>query len=130
MKDRMLNGILKLDDIDDVEQFCQIRINSYLKKRNMKLSVDDKEDLMSFAMAKVWETHHADWSEKGSFAGYASYILPMRITDYWRSKWGRDGQKLSIESAVPFSSLGNVESGFSDYDKADSIAYLTGVLAG
>jgi DNA-directed RNA polymerase specialized sigma24 family protein len=128
MKDRMLNGILKLGDIDDVEQFCQIRINSYLKKRNMKLSADDKEDLMSFAMAKVWETHHADWSEKGSFAGYASYILPMRITDYWRAKWGRDSQKLMIETAVPFSSLGDVESWSNDIERINSRMYLEQAL--
>jgi hypothetical protein len=126
--ERMLNGKLKLGDIDDVEMFCQIRINAYIKKRNMRLRPDDFEDLMSFAMAQVWELFDSKWNNRGSFAGYAGYILPKRFTDYFRAKWGRDGQKLSVESAIPFSAMGATTTGFSDYDKADSASYIGGVF--
>ena len=124
----MLNGKLKLGDIDDVEIFCHNRINNYTKSRNMRLRTEDYEDLMSFAMAQVWELFDTKWNKRGSFSGYVSYILPKRITDYYRAKWGRDGQRLSIETAIPFSAMGTIDTGFSDYDKADSAAYISGVL--
>jgi len=124
----MLNGKLKLGDMEDVEKFCSIHINNYIKKRNMKLKPEDYEDLMAYGMSFVWELYDSKWNQKGSFSGYAGYIFPKRITDYYRAKWGRDGQKLSIESAVPFSAMGATYSSFNDYDKADSAAYISRVF--
>lgn len=126
--ERMLNGKLKLHDIEDVELFCYNRIDAYCKKRNMRLSPDDHEDLMAFAISQVWELFDGKWNESGSFSGYVSYILPKRFTDYFRAKWGRDGQKLSIETAIPFSAMGTIATGVNDYDKADSAAYVSGLL--
>lgn len=126
--EQMLNVKLKFGDIEDVEGFCSMHLNTYLKKNGMTLREQDREDLMSFLMALVWELYDSKWSKKGSFSGYAAFIISKRITDYFRQKWGRNSQKLAIEQAIPFSQLGTINSSQSEDDRSNSSAYLAGVL--
>ena len=126
--ERMLNGNLKLADVDDLESFCRVRINSYLKRHNMKFNKDQFDDLLAYSMATVWELWETKWNKKGSFSGYASSLFAKRLVDYFREDWGRNGQKISVNSAIPFSAMGTTLSGESDYDKADSAAYVSGLL--
>ena len=129
---QMLNGKLKIGDIEDVEKHCSIAIASYCKNRNIVLSPEDREDLMSFCMGLVWELYEAEdnnttgkkWNGKGTFSGYVSYILPKRITDHYRKRWGRYGERYSVDQATPFSAMGTINASEQIHDQADSRADL------
>lgn len=125
---RMLNGILKLGDLEDVESFAHRQARSYLSKKNIRIPHEDYEDLISFIFLLVWDLYDSKWNGKDSFAGYATYIVSRRITDHFRDRWGRNGEKIAINQAMPISQLGDVESTFSQYDKADSLAAISGLL--
>ena len=124
----MLGSKLKLGDIDDVESFCKLQINVYLVKFNMKLNPDAYEDLMSYTFLAIWILWNEKYDGTGSFSGYASYILPKRITDYLRQQWGREGQKMAIHNAIPFSAF-RTNSDNTENEKLDLVNYNNGVYS-
>lgn len=125
---RMLNGVLKFADLEDVEEFAHIHARAYLRKRNIHLPYHEYEELITYIISLVWELYDKKWNREKSFSGYAGYITQRRITDHFRDKWGRKGEKIAINQATSFSELGEIESQSSDYDKADSITTLRRVL--
>lgn len=124
---KLLNGIMKLGDMTDVEEFCHIQARTYLRSHNIYIQPHEYEDLIAYLISMVWELYDRKWNRKDSFTGYASYITPKRVTDYFRQRWGRNREKLAFES-TPLSQLANVESTSSEYDQADSRAALRGIL--
>ncbi len=125
---KFLNGVLKLADLEDVEEFAHIHARAYLRKRNIYIPFHEYEELVAYIITLVWELYANKWNREHSFAGYAGYIVQRRITDHFRDKWGRKGEKIAINQAAPFSELGEIESTITGYDKADSVTSLVRLL--
>lgn len=133
-EDRLLNGVLKLGDLDDVERFAHAQARKYLSKFSIPIRPGsvDYDELVTHVISLTWELFDSKFSGNGSFGGYASSVIGYRITDYFREKYGRTAQsRLDIEVLVddPLrSTVGSAVAYQSAHAEADSTIDLRGVL--
>ena len=81
----MLNGRLRLHDINDVEAFCA-RI---VERTNPTLSHHDREDLLAYLITTTWELSAKHQPTLGEFSKWVGYKLSQRTVDWSRQRNGR-----------------------------------------
>src|SRR4030095_2971081 len=88
-RSRILNGTFSLHEMEDVETWC----SHIIRRTNLVLTDQDREDLLTYLIETAWQLsltyQHGDPRFPTRFSVYAGGILPLRITDWRRQRWGR-----------------------------------------
>src|SRR4030095_237585 len=88
-RSRILNGTFSLHEMEDVETWC----SHIIRRTNLVLTDQDREDLLTYLIETAWQLsltyQHGDPRFPPRFSVYAGGILPLRITDWRRQRWGR-----------------------------------------
>lgn len=91
----LLAGRLALSDVHDVEALCRSILNRELPKLQAWMSEEDTEDALAHLLEHVVRLWRAfDGERNTSFAGYAGSILPLRLPDWYRARFGRSGGRM------------------------------------
>jgi DNA-directed RNA polymerase specialized sigma24 family protein len=91
----LLSQPLALGDVQDVEALCRSILSRELPKLSAWMSGDDEADALSHLFEHAWRLWQAFDSERNtSFAGYAGSILPLRLPDWYRGRFGRAGGRM------------------------------------
>jgi hypothetical protein len=86
---RILATKLSLHDIGDVEAYCAAVLDRSLRRQRGFLKPDDREDALSHLIATAWElSRRWEPARCPSFADYLSEILPRRLVDWQRRRYG------------------------------------------
>jgi DNA-directed RNA polymerase specialized sigma24 family protein len=91
----LLAGKLVLGDVHDVEALCRSILNRELAERSAYMTEDDEQDALSHLFEHVvllWQGF--DSQRNTSFAGYVSAYLKLRLSDWYRSRFGRAGGRM------------------------------------
>lgn len=91
----LLGSRLTLGDVHDVEALCRRILDDTLGRLGAFLPHHDHEDALTHLIAEAWLLHQRfDTKRNDSFAGYARSVLPRRMIDYYRARFGRGGARL------------------------------------
>lgn len=117
----MMNGVLRLYDVEDVEAFLASGLERYLQRKGAFLDPSDREDALSFLLMKTWEEAarfdpdrvDPGYTKSQSFSTFLHRRLDNRIVDWYRQRYGdsRHGKKpdvLSLDAHLVC--MGNSES--------------------
>lgn len=128
--DRLLGGTMKLGDMDDVEAYAHHRARRYINRYNIPYQQKsvDYDELVTHVITALWELYDSKWNGKDSFVGYASSLIEFRITDYFRARFGKDGEQVKSEQLVSPFGLGEAEPGEPEYNSIDSSVGVRGIL--
>ena len=86
----MLNGRLALEDVADVEGFCAALLDEQLHRLGAHLRPHDREDALAYLVSEAWRLSvRYDASVGQSFSKYAHSTLTLRVTDWYRGRFGR-----------------------------------------
>lgn len=85
---RLLSGTLRLHDVADVEGYVARVVERRLRRMRIRLLPDDRDDLISYLIGVAWELSRAYDPTVGSFSGRLSRVLPLRIIDWLRRRFG------------------------------------------
>lgn len=93
------------DRIDDVELFCRDALRRGLAAHRATLDGPDREEAVEFLMLQLrelWERYDPELSS--SFSKFAYPILPLRLVDWYRKKFGDDryGERPKVISLDEF----------------------------
>lgn len=112
----MLNGKLRLRDVDDVEALAKSILFKKLRDFNITLSREDEEDALSFLVSRAWEIEQTRYKpELGSLSTYLHITLSFGLIDWLRARFGdkRYGERpelLAFEDAgFDFSQIEDAE---------------------
>ncbi len=86
---KLLAAPLALHDVKDVEALCRRALGRYLEARGAYMNPAMYDDALSFLVALCWELSERYDPSKGlSFSTYATRIMMLRVTDWYRDHFG------------------------------------------
>jgi hypothetical protein len=117
----VLGSAFPLHDVRNVEALCE----RVIQRSRLNLSYHDHEDLLAYLVEVCWRLSTKYEHGRGStnsFAGWATYILRLRLIEWQREKYRRGGADVlgldapdddPLGSSVAGSGLADDSSGFS-----------------
>lgn len=84
----LLASPLALYDVDDVEGYCYRVLERRLRRFQARLTADDREDALAFLISTAWELSKRYDPTIGTFSGYLSSLLDLRLADWFRRRFG------------------------------------------
>ena len=87
----MLAQKVSLGDVADVEGFVAATLDRECRRRQIRLSADEREMLIAegitilYELASRFEHQRPGYDRPGRFSGYAARLLPLRLASAWHS---------------------------------------------
>lgn len=80
------HGSFPLHDVDDVPAYCRGLLKKRLPRIGARLSREQREDALAFLIATAWELSRDYRVGVGTFRGYLSKFLPLRLNDWFEKE--------------------------------------------
>ena len=85
----LLQGVLQIRDVLNVEKLAARALNDELRRIRATLNGQEFEDALAYLVAVVWESSvKYDPRRSSSFSQYAYRICRLRLTDWYRARYG------------------------------------------
>src|SRR5262245_41708092 len=77
---------LRLHDVSNAEGF----VASIVQRSKLELGPEDRQDLAQFLLIELWRlSQRYEYEGRPRFSSYAYRVLPKRIIDWQRKRFGR-----------------------------------------
>lgn len=92
---KLLHKAFALADVRDVEALCASVLAGHMRRTDAVLDPEDQADALAWLIDECWLLYEREYDPTRGvpFAAYATGILRLRVVEWYRRRFGRNGHR-------------------------------------